>query len=142
MVMSQEDVPSEKGKIPPNPSSPEDEAAKRLIDMGSKTLVKNDPTKQTKRTMLLANIDIKRWYGNMTRGSAVTTEGHLRRQGHFCEMRQMTPSQFADLVQKDLKTTTNLLEDHIIMMEEKNYPPGYIEDQIKTVKSWLRHFDV
>ena len=54
----------------------------------------------------------------------------------------MTPSQFADLVQKDLKTTTNLLEDHIIMMEEKNYPPGYIEDQIKTGKSWLRHFDV
>ena len=142
MVMSQKDLPSEKGKIPPNPSFPKDEAAKRLTDMGSKTLVNNDTTKQTKRTRLLANIDIKRWYGNMARGSAVTAEGHLRRQGHFCEMRQMAPSQFTDLVQKDLKTTTNLLEDRIIMMEEKNYSPEYIEDQIKTVKSWLRYFDV
>ena len=135
-------VPAGNGKIPPNLLPPKDEVAERPTDMGNNTLVKNDTTKQTKRSRLLANIDIRRWYDNMARGSAVTAEGRLRRLGRFCEVHQMTLSQLADLAQKDLKTATNLLEDHITMMEGNNYSPGYIEDQIKTVKSWLRHFDV
>ena len=140
--MSQEDLPPGKGKIPPCPLPPKDEVAERPTDMGNNTIVKNDTTKQTKKSRLLANIDIKRWYDNLARGSAVTAEGRLRRLGRFCEMHQMTPGELADLAQRDLKAATNLLEDHITMMEEQNYSPGYIEDQVKTVKSWLRHFDV
>ena len=132
-----------KGKITAGPTGTKDEVAERLTDMGkNNTYAKNNTVKHTKRSRLLANADVKRWYDNMARGSANTAEGRLRRLGRFCEMHQMTPGQLADLAQRDLRATTDLLEDHITMMEEKKYSPGYIDDQIKTVKSWLRHFDV
>ncbi len=54
----------------------------------------------------------------------------------------MTPLQLSELGMKDLRTVTDLIEDHITWMESKNYSPGYIDDVVKAVKSWLRHFDV
>ncbi len=57
-------------------------------------------------------------------------------------MHDMTPMELADLGTKDQRTVTNLLEDHITLMEEKGYSPGYVEDFVKAVKSWLGHFDV
>ena len=50
--------------------------------------------------------------------------------------------QIAELGMKDIKTMTDLLVDHVSIMEEKKYSPGYIDGIIKAVKSWLRHFDV
>lgn len=50
--------------------------------------------------------------------------------------------ELADLGMKDVRTATNLLEDHITMMEEQGYSPGYTEDHVKAIKSWLGHFDV
>lgn len=78
----------------------------------------------------------------MAHGSPLTAEGRLRRLGWFCEVHQMTPMQLANLTMKDLRTTTDLLEDHVTMMEFKGYSPRYVDEQIKTVKSWLRHFGV
>lgn len=54
----------------------------------------------------------------------------------------MTPAEPADLAMRDLRTTTDLIEDHTPEMESKGQSPGYIGEQIKTVKSWLRHFVV
>ena len=54
----------------------------------------------------------------------------------------MMPMQIAELGMKDIKTMTDLLVDHVSIMEEKKYSPGYIDGIIKAVKSWLRHFDV
>ena len=54
----------------------------------------------------------------------------------------MMPMQIAELGMKDIKTMTNLLVDHVSIMEEKKYSPEYIDGIIKAVKSWLRHFDV
>ncbi len=123
------------------------EVAERLTNMGTnkqpRTTTKDTAkTTNTKRARLLANMDIKRWYDNLARGSPLTAEGRLRRLGRFCEMHQVTPMQLADLALKELRTTTDLLEDHITMMESKGYSPGYVDEQIKAVKSWFRHFDV
>lgn len=95
-----------------------------------------------KKSKLLQDQDVKRWYDNMVRGSPLTAEGRLRKLGRFCEMQHTTPAHLADLAVSDLRTATDLLEDHITMMESHNYSPGYIEDHINTVKSWFRHFDV
>ena len=54
----------------------------------------------------------------------------------------MTPMKLAELGMKDLRTATNLLEDHITWMEDKGYAPGYTSGFVKTVKSWLGHFDI
>ena len=124
------------------PYHAENVVAERPTHTGKTKLYAKDAAKQTKKSRLLANTDIKRWHDNLARGSPITADGRLRRLGRFCELHQMTPIQLADLATRDLRTATDLLEDHITMMESKNYSPGYIEEQIKTVKSWLRHFDV
>ena len=125
------------------------EVTERLTDMGKsnrQSTTDNDTAnnnyKETKRSRLLANPDIKRWHDNLARESKLTADGRLRRLGRFCEMHDITPMQLADLAMKDLRTATDLIEDHITMMESRGFAPGYIQDQLKTVKSWLRHFDV
>ena len=97
---------------------------------------------RSRKERILANPDVKRWYDNLARGSPITAEVRLRRLDKFCKLHDLTPAQLSELAMKDLRAVTDLLEDHITWMEEKNYAPGYIEDVIKSVKSWLRHFDV
>ncbi len=95
--------------------------------------------KPTKKNQLLANPDVKRWYDNTSRGSTLTAEMRLRRLSHFCEIHKITPQ---ELVNKDLRTITDLIQDHITWMEQNNKSPGYIESTITAIKSWLRHFDI
>ena len=98
--------------------------------------------RQTKTAKLLANPDVRRWYDNLARSSPITAEVRLRRLGQFCEIHDMTPMQLAALGMKNLKVATDLLQDHITWMEEKNYAPQYIECTSTALKSWLRHNDV
>ncbi len=139
----------ETNKMPPNGKIPSrvtgfDEVAERPTDVGNIAKAKTNAAKQkqTKKSRLLANQDVRRWYDNLARGSVNTAEGRLRRLGRFCELHGTTPAGLADLAMRDLRTATDLVEDHITMMESEAKSPGYIEEQVKTVKSWLRHFDV
>jgi hypothetical protein len=117
-------------------------------DVGKKLTYKYNQTttakkhKRSKKEKILSNPGVKRWYDNLARGSPITAEVRLRRLGKFCDTHDMTPAQLTDLAIKDLRTMTDLLEDHITWMEEENYAPGYINDTIKSVKSWLRDSDV
>ena len=125
------------------------EVTERLTDMGNNKTHTTQNTankKRSKRTSrkdrLLVHPEIRRWHANLARGSVLTADVRIRRLDAFCEMHDMSPMQLADLGMKDLRSATNLLEDHITWMEDKNYSPGYIEDYVKAVKSWLSHFDV
>lgn len=134
-----------KGQIHLQRISVEDEVAERPTDMGKNKHATNTTAKKrkiSKKERMLANPEIKRWYDNLARGSPITAETRIRRLSKFCEIHEMTAMDLANLGMKDLRTVTNLLEDHITMMEEKKYSPGYIGDFITAVKSWLVHFDV
>ena len=122
----------------------DNEVAARLTDVGTKmrTQVNDIKNNTTKKTRMLNNPDIKRWFENSARGSRVGAETRLRRLDKFCQVHQMTPIQLAELGMRDLKTVTDLLVDHVSIMEEKGYAPSYIDSILKAVKSWLRHFDV
>ena len=98
--------------------------------------------RQTKKSKLLADPDIKRWYENVARGSPNTAEINLRRLSKFCEDHQIKPMQLAKLGTKDIRTVTDLLQDHISWMESQGKAPQYIKGTITAVKSWLHHFDV
>ncbi|TLY06254.1 MAG: site-specific integrase [Thaumarchaeota archaeon] len=98
--------------------------------------------RQTKKSKLLADPNIKRWYDNVVRGSPNTAEINLRRLGKFCEDHQIKPMQLAKLGTKDIRTVTDLLQDHISWMESQGKAPQYIKGTITAVKSWLHHFDV
>lgn len=50
--------------------------------------------------------------------------------------------ELADLGMHDVRSTTNLLEDHITWMEDQGYALGYISGFVKTFKSWMSHFGV
>ena len=95
-----------------------------------------------KKSELLSDPDVKRWYDNMVRGSPLTAKGRLHKLGKFCELHQITPATLAEMAAKDLRLATDLLQDHITMAESKDYSPGYIEEHVNAVKSWLRHFDI
>ena len=112
------------------------EHGNKMTEQQHQTTTANKPTK---KAQLLANPDVRRWYDNTSRGSQLTAEMRLRRLSHFCETHQITPM---ELVNKDLRTITDLIQDHITWMERQNKSPGYIESMITSVKSWLRHFDI
>ena len=100
----------ERSEIAGTPKDTPNEVTERLTDVGKNKLsTKNNTAKTTKRERLLANLDVKRWYDNLARGSHLTAEGRLRRLGRFCAMHQMTPVYLAELVMKDIRTTTDLL---------------------------------
>ncbi len=134
-----------KSEIKENHNQTKDEVAERLTDMGKNKLsTKKDTAKlqTSKKQRMLRNPEIKRWYDNLARGSLITADVRLRRLDRFCQIHQMTPMELAELGMKDLRTATNLLEDHITWMEDKCYAPGYTSGFVKTIKSWLAHFDV
>src|SRR5262249_54108725 len=78
----------------------------------------------------------------LARGSPLTAEVRLRRVANFCKIHNITPRKLAKIAQRDLRAMTDLLQDHVTWMEERNYSPGYIENTIKSVKSWLSHFEI
>ena len=131
-----------------------DEVAERLTDMGNRTSTENDTakyndannrkrtTKTSNKARMLSNPEVSRWHANMARGSAITADITLRRLDVFCRTHQMSPMELANLGMKDVRTATNLLEDHITWMEDKGYAPSYVNSYVKAVKSWLAHFDV
>ena len=134
-----------------------DEVAERLTDMGNSTRTDNDTAKYnahddgsnqrrtagtSNRARMLSNPEINRWHANMARGSAITADIMLRRLDLFCRAHQMGPMELANLGMKDVRTATNMLEDHITWMEDKKHAPSYVNSYVKAVKSWLAHFDV
>ena len=117
-----------------------DDGKKLIEKLHQTTTTANQKT--SKKQTLLSNPDIKRWHDNNARGSPLTADVRLRRLSHFCEIAGMTPMEFANLAQKDLRAVTDLIQDHVTWMEEKNHSPGYIDSTLTGLKSWLRHFDI
>ena len=108
----------------------------------SKTIPKRRQTRITKRDMMLADPDVRRWYDNLARGSYHTAEGSLRQLRRFCQANRTSPKDFADLAARDIRTATDMMEDFITVTSSEGYSPGYIHDIVKAVKSWLRHHEI
>lgn len=117
----------------------DDEVANGVTDVGTQKTRQKNPTNKDR---MLRNPEVRRWYDNLSRGSPLTAGMRLGALDTFCRAHEMTPMELADLGMKDLKTATNLLEDHVTMMEEKNHAPNYITVVVRAVKSWLEHFDI
>lgn len=96
----------------------------------------------SKKARLLANPDIKRWYEGLERGSELTAEKWLYKLGKFCDDHSMTPTHLIELAMKDTKGATDLIQDHIKMMEEAGNAGSHVDGTVKSVISWLGHFDL
>lgn len=96
-----------------------------------------DRKKWGRHRLLLNDPDVKRWYDNVARGSVLTADVRLRRLGVYCENTNTTPVKFAEIGIKSVRKVEDLLLDYVSFLEKKEYAPSYIEDILKTLRSWL-----
>ncbi|MEM2825606.1 MAG: site-specific integrase, partial [Candidatus Bathyarchaeia archaeon] len=81
---------------------------------------------------LLNDVDVRRWYDNVARGSRVTADVYLRRLGSFCERFNVSPKQLIAMGEGDLY---NMLLDYVSFLEGNGCAGSYIESALKAVKS-------
>jgi len=62
----------------------------------------------------LGDVDVRRWYDNVVRGSRVTADTYLRRLGSFCEHFNVSPRQLIGMGEADLY---NMLLDYVSFLE-------------------------
>ncbi|MCS7114175.1 MAG: site-specific integrase [Candidatus Bathyarchaeota archaeon] len=85
---------------------------------------------------LLGDVDVRRWFENVARGSEVTAEVYLRRLGAFCEYFGIIPRQLREKREDELY---NMLLDYVSHLEAKGVAGSYVKSALKAVKSWLSH---
>ena len=96
-------------------------------------------TRRAKYAFLLEDVDVRRWYRNVARGSQVTADVYLRRLGSFCNHFGLTPKRLVSLGSDEIY---NLLLDYVSDLEAAGRAGSYIESALKAVKSWLAHNDL
>jgi len=69
---------------------------------------------RAKYAFLLEDVDVRRWYENVARGSEVTADVYLRRLGAFCKHFKLKPKQ---LISLDKDKLYNLLLDYVSALE-------------------------
>jgi hypothetical protein len=100
------------------------------------------PMKKGRCERLLEDEHVRRWHRNVARGSPITAEVALRRLSRLSELLKMSPKGMVESARNDLAKFQDMLEDMVAELEDEGRAPGYIEDLMKTIKSWLRYHDI
>ncbi|MHB8565944.1 MAG: hypothetical protein ACYC7D_03110 [Nitrososphaerales archaeon] len=85
------------------------------------------------------DVNLRRWYSNLERGSLYTADIYLRRLFAFCSKDGLTPEEFRALPKEEIENTA---QDYVNGLEEfvrpdgKRYSPTYVESNLKAIKSW------
>ncbi len=95
--------------------------------------------KKTKWAHLLEDDPtFRRWYDNLSRGSKSTAQDRARVLYRFLVKHDMTPTSLVEMGKEDVEMVENLLLDFVSELHREGKVPGYINNYIVTVKSWLR----
>ena len=86
--------------------------------------------------------NFRRWHDNLARGSLGTARERARILYRFLQDHDMTPAALVDAAKKDRRKVEDLLMDFIAELHEKGYSPGYMENYLKAVRSWLEFNDI
>lgn len=93
----------------------------------------------SKWAYLLKDGDLDRWYRVTSRGGRLTAEVSLRRIGKACELLGLDPKGMVEAAQGDLMGFADKVDDVVTHLEEEGLSPGYVEDIVQSIKSWLKH---
>jgi hypothetical protein len=93
----------------------------------------------SKWAYLLKDGDLDRWYRVTSRGGRLTAEVSLRRIGKACELLGLDPKGMVEAAQGDLMGFADRVDDMVTHLEEDGLSPGYVEDIVQSIKSWLKH---
>jgi len=94
---------------------------------------------------LLDDPEVQRWHDQLALGSINTAEERIRVLGRFCELNRTTPAKLAALgkdVNGGRRAVEDMLMDFVGRLTKQKKSPGYIENYVKSVKSWLLHNEV
>jgi hypothetical protein len=91
---------------------------------------------------LLQDDDFRRWHENLARGSHATAVERARVLYRFLVIHDMTPSAFVDLAKQDRRKVEDLLSDFVGKLLNEKKSPGYVENYLKAVKSWLEYNEI
>jgi len=97
--------------------------------------LKDSPAKR----LLDSDEDVARWHANLARASELTAGSRLRRLNMFYKNTGLTPAKLAAIGKENAIRAEDMILDYVTWMESQNYAPGYIEDVVKALKSWLSY---
>ncbi len=82
---------------------------------------------------LFDDVEVRRWFENLERGSPITSRVYRRRLGFFCGHYGVTPKELAS---KDVREIENMIQDFFSFLEGKGRAPGLLLSYKKAVRSW------
>jgi len=91
---------------------------------------------------LLSGDDFKRWYENLARGSEGTARERARLLYRFLRLQGLSCGGLVELAKKDRKKVEDMLCDFVAELQSDGKSPGYIENYLKAVRSWLDYNEV
>lgn len=91
---------------------------------------------------LLEEDDFRRWYENLARGSQGTATERARVLYRFLNAHSMAPNALVDLAKQDRRRVEDLLSDFVGKLLKDGKSPGYVENYLKAVRSWLEYNEI
>jgi hypothetical protein len=92
--------------------------------------------------LLDENQDFRRWYDNLARGSEGTARERARILYRFLTIHDLTPDGLVAQAKADRRAVEDLLSDFMSKLHREGKAPGYMENYLKAVRSWLTYHDV
>ena len=89
--------------------------------------------------MLESDENVARWHTNLARSSKITADVRLRRLNMFYRSTGITPAAMVATGKENAMRAEDMILDYVTWMESQKYAPGYIEDVVKALKSWLSY---
>ncbi|MDG6921037.1 MAG: site-specific integrase [Nitrososphaerota archaeon] len=93
-----------------------------------------------KHKHLLKDIDVKRWYDNLARGSIITAEERLRRLGRFGQTTGLDPKGIVEKKRASHDGFDDFILDYVAKSLDKGEKPAQVRNNLITIRSWLGHF--
>ncbi len=91
------------------------------------------------RSLLESDENVARWHANLARSSQLTADSRIRRLNMFYKNTGITPAEMVATGKEDSMRAEDTILDYVTWMEAQKYAPGYIEDVVKALKSWLSY---
>jgi hypothetical protein len=86
--------------------------------------------------------EFRRWYENLARGSLGTARERARILYRFLRLHDLTPDGLVARAKADRRAVEDLLSDFMGRLYQEGKAPGYMENYLKGVRSYLTYHDV
>ena len=86
--------------------------------------------------------DFRRWYENLARGSEGTARERARVLYRFLGIHGLTCDGLVKTAREDRKRVEDMLCDFVAKLEGEGKSPGYVENYLKAVRSWLDYNEI